>query len=148
MPNETNFQASTPGATVTGTLRDNLPIMPVAPGTGRVAIGPRVTFNFITEAWNNANSYQYYDVVQVSGNSYIARQNVPAGIEITDTDYWVHWADPNAQYQELYNVVQTFQSSLTTLQSSVETLQDEMQKLTSGDTYSDLASNGFVYKEV
>ena len=140
MPNETNFQASTPGAVVTGTLRDNLPITPVTPGTGRTAIGPRVTFNFITEAWDNANSYQYYDVVRVEGNSYIARQNVPAGIEITNTDYWILWAEPNAQYQELYNIVMTFDNRITALETSIA-------KLVSANTYASIAENGFVYKE-
>lgn len=141
MPNETNFQASTPGAVVTGTLRDNLPIMPVAPGTGRVAIGPRVTFNFITEAWNSANSYQYYDVIRVDGNSYIARQNVPAGIEITDTDYWILWAEPNAQYQELYNIVMTFDARITALENGFAALM-------TGETYASIAEKGIVYKEV
>lgn len=138
MPNVTNFTAKTEGAEVNGTLTDNLPIKPVSGKAGRIAIGPRVTFNFITTQWNKGNSYQYYDVVQVSGNSYIARQNVPAGIDITDTNYWVHWADPNAQFTELYNIVMGFESRLESMEQTVTTLKD-------GSTYEDMTDNGFAY---
>lgn len=133
MPNITSFTASTDNATVSGTLTDKELQVPEAVPSGRIAIGPRVTFNFITEEWNKANTYQYYDVVQVSGNSYIARQNVPTGIEITNTHYWIHWADPNAQFQELYNIVMSFKETIDSFKS--------------GSTYNDLTNNGFVYKE-
>lgn len=133
MPNITSFTASTDNATVSGTLTDKELQLPEAVPSGRTAIGPRVTFNFITEEWNSANTYQYYDVVQVNGNSYIARQNVPTGIEITNTDYWIHWADPNAQFQELYNIVMSFKETIDSFKS--------------GSTYNDLTNNGFVYKE-
>lgn len=148
MPNTANFFAETQGAQVNGTVTDKQIVLPDVPPTGRTAIGPRVTFNFIRDAWNSNNSYSYYDVVQVSGNSYIARQNVPAGIEITDTDYWVHWAEPNAQYQELYNIVMTYQAAIDKLQSDVQSMQDALEKLVSADTYAMLAEKGFVYKEV
>ena len=121
MPNSTNFSAKTDGAHVTGTLTDHLPVNPNIPPTGLQAIGPRVTFNFITDAWSDENSYQYYDVVQVSGNSYIARQNVPTGIDISDTDYWIHWADPNAQFQELLNTVNSFDNRITTNSNNIIT---------------------------
>ena len=139
MPLNQAFYAETDNAQVKGTLTDKTISAPDAPPTGLLAVGPRVTFNFITDAWNKGNSYSYYDVVQVDGNSYIARQNVPSGIDITNTDYWIHWADPNAQYKELYDVVQTFQSQLDTLKA-------DYQKLISGTTYNDLTTNGFVYK--
>lgn len=136
MPNSTNFSAKTDGAHVTGTLTDHLPVNPNIPPTGLQAIGPRVTFNFITDAWSDENSYQYYDVVQVSGNSYIARQNVPTGIDISDTDYWIHWADPNAQFQELLNTVQTFDGRITENTNDIATNTAAIAKNTS-----DIATN-------
>lgn len=139
MANTQSFSASTDNATVSGTLTDKELQTPEAPPSGRVAIGPRVTFNFITDEWSSANTYAYYDVVQVNGNSYIARQNVPTGIEITNTDYWIHWADPNAQFQELYNIVMTFQDKIASIEESIDTLK-------TGNTYNDIASNGFIYK--
>ena len=139
MANTQSFSASTDNATVSGTLTDKELQAPEAPPSGRVAIGPRVTFNFITDEWSSGNTYAYYDVVQVNGNSYIARQNVPTGIEITNTDYWIHWADPNAQFQELYNIVMTFQEKLTTLEESINSF-------STGTTYNEISTNGFVYK--
>ena len=120
MPNKRDFAVETTGSKVTGTLTDKLPVDPNTPPTGLTAIGPRVTFHFITEPWSTNNEYQYYDVVNVNDNSYIAIKNVPSGTEITNTEYWFHWADPNAQYQELLNTVQTFDSRITTAQTTAD----------------------------
>lgn len=139
MPNIKNFAAETAGAKVSGSLSDKLPVTPNVPPTGIQAIGPRVTFHFITDDWNSENEYEYYDVVNVNDNSYIAIKNVPSGTDITNTEYWFHWADPNAQYQELYNVVVTFNQRITDIENLVA-------GLVVGSTYKDIAENGFVYK--
>lgn len=141
MPNSKDFSVETQGSKVTGTLTDKLPVNPDTPPMGLTAIGPRVTFHFITVPWSKENSYQYYDVVNVNDNSYIAIKNVPSGVEITDTEYWFHWADPNAQYQELYDIVLTYNQRIQALETLVN-------GLTSGSTYNELAENGFIYKEV
>lgn len=140
MPNKRDFAVETTGSKVTGTLMDKLPVDPNTPPTGLTAIGPRVTFHFITEEWDAENEYQYYDVVNVNDNSYIAIKNVPSGTQITNTEYWFHWADPNAQYQELYNVVTTFNQRLTDMEEVVNNLKN-------GLTYSDIATNGFMYRQ-
>lgn len=158
MPNIKDFAVTTDGANVQGTLRDKLPVVPNVPPTGRKAIGPRVSFHFITEAWNKENSYEYYDVVNVSDNSYIAIKNVPNGIEITNTEYWFHWADPNAQYSELYNIVLTYDERITNAVNSVSQLTQTVNELAAklddlaasliaGKTYADIAANGFVFKQ-
>lgn len=113
MPNETKFTATTGNAEVSGTLRDKSIVFPTVPPVGITSVGPRVTFNFITEEWSNANEYQYYDVVNISGASYVARQNVPTGIDISNEDYWFRWNDPNAEFQELENIVHTYDSRIT-----------------------------------
>ena len=140
MPNTKNFAVETQGSKVSGTLTDKLPVNPDTPPMGLTAIGPRVTFHFLTEDWNIGNEYEYYDVVNVNDNSYIAIKNVPSGTELTNTEYWFHWADPNAQFQELYNIVTTFDQRIKDLESTVE-------KLTTGTTYADISSNGFVYQK-
>ena len=139
MPNIKNFATETAGAKVSGTLSDKLPVNPDVPPTGIQAIGPRVTFHFITDDWNSKNEYEYYDVVNVNDNSYIAIKNVPSGTDINNTEYWFHWADPNAQYQELYNIVVTFNQRITEVENLVASL-------VVGSTYKDIAENGFVYK--
>lgn len=131
MPNQASFTAATPGAVVQGTVTDKLPALPGTPPTGRTAIGPRITPNFITDPWSSDNTYQYYDVVLVEGNSYIARKAVPAGIQITNTEYWIHWADPNAQFQELQNTVQTFDGRIT---ENATAIQNEVTRATQAET--------------
>lgn len=114
MPNKTSFSAQTSGASVRGELTDRDMAYPVAPPAPALqAVGPRVTFNFITEAWSSENSYSYYDVVNIDGASYVARQNVPTGIEISNEDYWFRWNDPNAQFAELEDIVQGYDSRIT-----------------------------------
>lgn len=140
MPNVSSFSAKTPNAKVNGTLTDNLPIQPVKGKVGRIAIGPRVTFSFINAPWDKNNTYQYYDVVLVEGSSYIARQNVPAGIDISNTDYWIHWADPNAQFNELYNIVMSFETRLQAVEAVTKYID-------AGSTYQQMTEKGFAYIE-
>lgn len=130
MPNVTNFSASTPNANVRGTLTDERIAEPAVPSPGLVTMGPRVTFNFVTDPWSKDNSYTYYDVVNISGASYIARQNVPAGIEITNEDYWIRWNDANAQFAELENVVNSFDERITANTNAITENTNEINELT------------------
>ena len=102
----TNARAST-------TLTDTTPTVPL-PDTpqGLMVIGPQVTLHFVEDEWNQANSYDYYDVVQVDGTSYIAVQDVPANTPITNTTYWAKWNDPNAQVELLQQTVGTFEARI------------------------------------
>ena len=112
MPNKASFSASTTNAKVIGEVTDSLIGMPGEPPTGLRAIGPRITPNFIGDEWSSDNTYLYYDVVLVNGTSYIAKKPVPKGIDITNTDYWIEWASPNAQMADLKNTVESFDSRI------------------------------------
>jgi hypothetical protein len=111
---------TTPTSQVTTTLTDNSPVLPL-PNTpqGMLAVGPRVTFHFVQD-YNQANSYDYYDVVNVDGTSYIAIKAVPANTPVTDTDYWVKWNDPNAQFSLLLETVQTFDQRITSNANNIQ----------------------------
>ena len=103
----TNARAST-------TLTDTTPTVPLADlPQGLMVVGPQVTLHFVEGEWSKANSYDYYDVVRVDGTSYIAVQDVPANTEITDTEYWAKWNDPNAQMELLQDTVYTFDRRIT-----------------------------------
>ena len=113
----TNARAST-------TLTDTTPTVPLPDmPQGLMVIGPQVTLHFVKDEWDKTNSYDYYDVVQVDGTSYIAVQDVPANTEITNTTYWAKWNDPNAQVELLQNTVNTFDARITAAQSSANTAQ-------------------------
>ena len=113
----TNARAST-------TLTDTTPTVPL-PDTpqGLMVIGPQVTLHFVEGDWNQANSYDYYDVVQVDGTSYIAVQDVPANTAITNTAYWAKWNDPNAQVEQVQETVSTFDARITAAQSTATAAQ-------------------------
>ena len=49
---------------------------------GKVAATPKGT-------WSAANGYEILDIVTHGGSGYISLQNVPAGIQITNTSYWL-----------------------------------------------------------
>lgn len=140
MPNTTSFSAETPGARVDGTITDRQITIPNIPPSGLMAIGNRTSFNFIKEAHNPASEYHYYDVVRSEGSAYIAiKPTVPKNTQLTDDNYWFHWSEPNAQYNELYDIVQTFNARIAAMEKTV-------QDFVSAHTYADIAANGFVYK--
>ena len=151
--------ASTDTAKATTVLEDTSPTLPL-PDTpqGVMAVGPRVTFRFVQD-YDQANSYDYYDVVNVDGTSYIAVQDVPANTMITDTDYWVKWNDPNAQFALLQSTVQTFDGRITSnetqikqnsgnisgLQSTVQTLDGRIEQNTKDISELDATVNDGIY---
>lgn len=52
-------------------------------------------------AWNITEQYPVWSIVDVNNNGYLSLQNVPSGIEITNSDYWVKIADYSALYAEV-----------------------------------------------
>lgn len=112
MPNTNVSTVETDFAKATTTLTDKQMVPPINAPTGRLAIGPRVTFHFIDGEWSSSNTYETYDVVQNEGISYVAVQPVPTGIQLTNTNYWFLWSEPNAQWQELIETVQGFQAQI------------------------------------
>ena len=50
--------------------------------------------------WDKNKSYENLSIVTYSGTSYTSTKNVPVGVEISDTDYWVMSANYNAQVEE------------------------------------------------
>ncbi len=51
--------------------------------------------------WSQDKSYEAITSVKHNAFTYISKQPVPAGVEITNEDFWLLWADPNAQMAEL-----------------------------------------------
>ena len=123
----------TTNARVQTRVTDTTPTVPL-PDTpqGLMVVGPQVTLKFIHGEWSSANSYDYYDVVQVDGTSYIAVQDVPANTEITDTEYWAKWNDPNAQVELLQNTVAMFEGRLDTAENEIDEKAPIMHTSTDG----------------
>ena len=121
MPNVSSFGAQTDNAVVSGTVTDRQIVIPEIPPQGLMSVGPRVTPNYIKEPWNAQNSYVYFDVVRDgAGSSYIAiKPVVPADTALTDEDYWFKWSDPDAQLNELQEIVKLYNERISQNASAI-----------------------------
>ena len=50
-------------------------------------------------AWEDTKTYEPLVIVEYQGNSYTSKTFVPAGVEITNTDYWALTGNYNAQVE-------------------------------------------------
>ncbi|WP_400250137.1 hypothetical protein [Methanomethylophilus alvi] len=119
MPVTKTGTIETENALVRTNVTDKTPTVPL-PDTpqGMMVIGPQVTLKFIEDEWSNENTYDYYDVVQSNGTSYIAVQDVPVGTALTDTEYWAKWNDPNAQVKLMQDTINMFDSRIDAAEAS------------------------------
>lgn len=74
--------------------------------------------------WDDTRQYEHMTVVQYQGGTYVSKQMVPIGIPITDTRYWLYWADFNAQLEQYRREVQAFDGRITQAQSDATDAKD------------------------
>ena len=89
-----------------------------------------------TTEWDNLAPYEPLTVVTYQGNSYISRQYVPTGIEITNTDYWVSTGVYNAQVEAYRQEVLTFDGRITANSDAIgdiNTELDQFEETTNGN---------------
>lgn len=67
--------------------------------------------------WDKAKTYEPLTIVLNAGNSYTSKQFVPAGIEITNADYWAQTGNYNAQVEQYRQEVQAFDARITRAQT-------------------------------
>ena len=79
--------------------------------------------------WDAANSYEPLTVVMNLGTSYVSRRSVPAGIPVTDENYWVRWADYNAQLEEYIRQVNLYSERITTLEGDVSNIEGDVSNI-------------------
>lgn len=141
MPNTKTVSVENDFSTAKTTLSDKMPAVPLAGPQGMKAIGPRVTFNFISEPWSDDNTYDGYDVVQVAGVSYVAIKPVPTGIQLDNGEYWFKWSEPNAQWQDLMDTVATFDAR-------IEDANDKSADAMSAASVANLSKKGFTKQHI
>ena len=82
-------------------------------------------------------AYDFWTTVfdAVTGNSYLSIQDVPAGIEITNTSYWTLYSVNDARYEYLLGLLKNMQSTAATAEQ-ISALQQQLTALiaASGDT--------------
>lgn len=69
--------------------------------------------------WDITLKYEPLTVVTDNGASYVSRRYVPEGIQLTNTDYWILWADYNAQLQQLIEDVNTYNGRIEDLEEAL-----------------------------
>lgn len=78
--------------------------------------------------WSADNSYEAIESVQHNGFTYLSKQPVPAGVQIDNEEFWLLWADPNAQMEQLRQEVVTYAGTVEDLSKvaahSFETVAD------------------------
>lgn len=63
--------------------------------------------------WDDTRQYEHLTVVQYQGATYVSKRPVPVGIQITNTDYWILWADFNAQIEQYRQEVRAYDGRIT-----------------------------------
>lgn len=69
--------------------------------------------------WDNSAPYEPLTIVLYQGNSYTSRQYVPAGIEITNAEFWASTGLYNAQIESYRQEVQGFSSQIGALETAL-----------------------------
>lgn len=87
-------------------------------------IGPRIIPHLWDPIiWDAETQYDALAVVQYNGVPYIARYVPPQGTLPTNTEYWVRWADFNAQMAQLQQTVESFDNRITANATDIDTLE-------------------------
>lgn len=134
MPNVSHFGTQTDNAVVQGTVTDRAMVIPDIPPQGLMGVGPRVTPHFVKPSlWSALTTYHFFDAVRdAAGNAYVAiKQVIPEGTPLTDEDYWFLWADPDARFDDLNEIVKTFNRRITAAQATGD---DALKKINSLET--------------
>lgn len=77
--------------------------------------------------WDATRAYEAIESVQYNGFTYISKQPVPVGVQIDNTDFWLLWADPNAQMEQLRQLVSGYVDQVEGLSGTVEDLSDDVE---------------------
>lgn len=75
---------------------------------------------------DKTKSYENQSVVLHQGSSYTSKKNVPVGIEITNSEYWVLSGNYNAQVENYRKEVQNLSTRVSTAENSINGVVDSV----------------------
>ena len=70
--------------------------------------------------WDSTRAYEPLTIVLYQGNSFTTRQYTPAGIEITNEEFWAETGNYNAQVEQYRQEVAAFDARITTAQNRAD----------------------------
>lgn len=95
----------------------------------RQYIGPRIIPHLWDPIlWDASTQYDALAVVQYNGVPYIARYVPPQGTVPTNAEYWVRWADFNAQMAQLQQIVETYRDDIDQNATDIDTIEAIMPR--------------------
>lgn len=72
--------------------------------------------------WDNSKKYEPLVIVQYQGNSYTSKGYVPAGVAISNTDYWALTGNYNAQLEPIVTGLNSVKEDIDTIDASLTTI--------------------------
>lgn len=124
-------------------------------GSTNVYVGQRYVPKFYDDGteqhgatWDKTKMYEPLTIVLWEGDSYTSRTFVPAGVEITDTQYWLPTGLFNAQLQSYINQVNNLNDSLNkniSLMSSPKRRYSSGKYVIVADAYTKPILDAFAY---
>lgn len=102
----------------------NLPVFPTDPQYN-VYKGARYV-PLIMGAWDATVEYEPLSIVIVEGNSYTSKWYVPAGVPVTNTEYWVLTGNYNGQISSIQSQISEMETDIAVNQADIA----EMKPLT------------------
>lgn len=70
--------------------------------------------------WDNSAPYERLTIVLYQGNSFTSRQYVPAGVEITNEEFWAETGNYNAQVEQYRQEVSNLRDTIDEIQNTVD----------------------------
>ena len=88
---------------------------------GMTYIGQRYITAFADPIeWSADRPYEQNVAVQRNGFTYLSKQPVPVGVDIENTEFWLLWADPNAQMEDLRQTVVKYDGRINDNAAAIE----------------------------
>lgn len=78
------------------------------------------------DQWDKTKTYEPLTIVLNEGNSYTSKQYVPAGIDLTNTDFWALTGNYNAQVEAYRKEVQDQTEKVAANSAAIEDLETDM----------------------
>ena len=97
-------------------------------------------------AWNITTQYPQWSVVDYNGMGYLSLQPVPAGIDISNTDYWKMILDYHILIQDVESRLDALESAVSDIEDSLDTINYYKGRsiLILGDSISDEQMTNFM----
>lgn len=94
--------------------------------------------------WDNLRIYEPLTIVTYQGTSYTSKKAVPAGIALSNTEYWVATGNYNAQVEQYRQEVTTLSGEVSTLSGDVSDISGDVEELNKKIFYKvvDASGNG------